>query len=804
MKLNADNRQDPQQTRFLLTNLVILGILILTLVFLVAAYPTLLAPDPTPTPTLAPTRQPTFTASPTRPTPTITHTPTITRTPLPTRTPTITPTPSPTGTPTQTPTPTGPPTLTPAAPVPGAENYGLTAWTPEKADALIELLNDYPNTLPENARGEGNTAYYDAFSYAVFAQREALLRFPDAPQNERWRWGLAYNLARLGDPEAAEVYAQLIAGGLNRGEVEPPALRGWFAEREPRLEVNTVDLDEPSRGTVSSQLVELRGGGGAYFWLRQTPSAYSLQVLYSHFDFVRQPVTSAVIADLTGDGVIEAAIYQSQPDDDLATVPPRIFSLGESPARELEFLPAAARFTVGTDFRNNWIVTTGEGGQAQLAFETRVFPACPVIVRRTYGWNGEFFQFERSRFEVRPPATSVAHCRQTVDHAAQVWGPRAAIQIMEPLLPAWPPPADEEGNPFPPDARDEWRFRLALYHALVGELEPAREMMQAIVNTPVVPNSSWVEPAQQFLEAYRAPEDVYRACADLPFCLPEAAIHFLIDKLKPDDFPQVITLLNEAGVTLRATGYFDFDGDGQNERWFTLRHEPLGRLEFWVLAQSPGGAQAMRIAALDANDPSLANLEEDFVAPNQPAPVTFLNGEVAFSMQREPGTREPYILTVALRQTYPNRFWEGYQAAEAALFAGEDPEEVRRALRSLEDYPGLLCEGDWSCDPYYYLLGLTNELTDRSAAASENYLFLWWNYSRSPFTTMARFKLAFTGVVPTTAAAPSPTAGTPGPSPTPATPGPSPTAGTETPAAGTTPAETATETQTPTPGTPYP
>ena len=44
----------------------------------------------------------------------------------------------------------------------------------------------------------------------LILQREALLRYPDDPRAEQWRWGLAYNLAHTNDPGVAEAYAALI------------------------------------------------------------------------------------------------------------------------------------------------------------------------------------------------------------------------------------------------------------------------------------------------------------------------------------------------------------------------------------------------------------------------------------------------------------------------------------------------------------------------------------------------------------------------------------------------------------------
>ena len=42
----------------------------------------------------------------------------------------------------------------------------------------------------------------------------------------------------------------------------------------------------------------------------------------------------------------------------------------------------------------------------------------------------------------------------------------------------------------------------------------------------------------------------------------------------------VLDYLNRNGLTIRAAGYFDFDGDEINEKWFSAEPQPAGKLEF--------------------------------------------------------------------------------------------------------------------------------------------------------------------------------------------------------------------------------
>jgi hypothetical protein len=794
----SETPNDIKRTRFLITNLIIVSIFILTLVILVVSYPTLLAPEPTATSTITPTQLPTFTASPTVPTATITPTPTTTRTPRPTLTPTITPTPTKTLTPTPTVTATGPATLTPATPQLGEERYRLNTWTADDAAHLVDLMEYYPNTLSQKARGDDNAAYYAAFSYAVVAQQEALLRFPDAPQANQWRWGLAYDLARTGDSSAGKQYANLIAQALNRGEVNIRQLDTWFQTQEPRLGLNVIEL-KPISGYLSSYLLQVRGEGSAFIWLLETTGAFQTHMLTSDFDFVKAPKAYSIISDLTGDGNEEVAIYHASSPGTTSMIPPRVFSLAQVPARELNFLPSQATFDIGTDYVNYWAVIQNADGGNDLQFRGNAFPACPVTLMQTFHWNGEAFERTDKQFEVTPPAAdTLGYCQAIVDHAANFWGPEAATQIMETLLPEWPPAVDEQGKPLPPDARDEWRYRLGIYQALSGNEQSAVQTLQSVYDNPTSVDSNWVIPAKKFLDLYQKPEDIYKACVQTELCNPADAIRYLIGTLSAEQYPDAYQYLWQSGVTLGASGYFDFDQDGETERWFTVRPHPGEKLEFWILTPSKTQVHALLVASIDSTRPDLS------LQPETQPTVTWLDSTVAFSLQRDPDTLVPYLTYYPLQYVWPNRYLDGLQADEKALFSGADPSQVANDLLNLQENPGLLCAPYWTCDPYYYLLGLSSELAGEERQAVSAYLYLWWNYSKSPFTTMSRLKLV-TGATFITETPPVTFTPTPPSTPTPPASGTLPTSvPTEEPTTTLTPETPTTETPTPETPTPYP
>jgi hypothetical protein len=604
------------------------------------------------------------------------------------------------------------------------------------ADSLIALIDDYPNTLLPRERSEDDANYYAAFYYATIAQSEALLRFPRASQAIRWQWSLAYDLARIGDPAAGQHYADLIAQALNRSETTPQALVRWFREQEPRFALAVTPLQPPAP-YLSGWLLQVKGSGSAFILLLETSSAFQTQVLVSDFDFVHASEHRATAIDLTGDGVQEMVIYQVTPPDSLDLVLPHVFSLKQSPPQELAFNPVTAPFPIGMDYTVEWLPESNGQGGFDLTAKDTLFPACPLELSRIYRWDGEWFQPLATTFQVQPNPDTLSFCRFLVDHAASIWGPEAAIQIMQPILPIWPPAVREDGKPFPPDARDEWRFRLGVYQALVGERDEAVSTLNELIASPTTPNSSWTILAGNFLNAYKTDSDIYRACVQTELCDAGRAMTHLTDSLGRGDYPSIRSILEGAGIVVRASGYFDFDGDGTTETWISVRHRPGEKLELWILVPYTQGIKALRIGAIDTNTPDFAYYDKDRLPPI----VTLNNEDMAFTVERLPGTLEPYLRAVDLPKTFPDRFNQPLKAAIQDLLEGEDPQAIKKQLLDLQFSPGLLCRGTWTCDEYLYMLGLASELSGDQKTAIDTYLSLWRDYDKSPFTTMARLKL---------------------------------------------------------------
>jgi hypothetical protein len=764
-------RSETEQSQYLLSQLVILTIVVLGLVLIVIAYPRIRLPFRSQAQVTVPTLRSTATASLT-PAPSLTPTPTLTL--RYTLTPTLTLSPTPSPVPSEVlPTP-GPPTLTPARPNPDNKGYSLQPWSADNADLMVGYMEDYPNTLSEGARGDDLSEYYAAFTYAVTALQEALVRFPEAPQAEAWQWMLAQNLARTGDETAAQAYADLIARALNEGQTTFDHLPYWFDNKAGDLDLYSVEL-EPPEGFHNSALLQIEGPGSIFLWLLEGPGAYLVYPLVASFDPASPTPMRALLSDLTGDGSEEVIIFPSEDSvskttllgNDAYLVPqPRIFDLSQLPAVEYPFQVGEGQINLGIEFENRWSIQVDEGNPDRLVFTGQAFPACPVNFEFVYQWNGSFMERIQTSYDVAADKTSVHTCQVLLGVAEEFWGPQATLKLIEALQPYWPPELTPDGESLTPeqtaDLTDELQFKLGMNAALTGDFERATNVLAELAENPTNPQGPWGSITRQFLANYEKPEDVYRACVQTTACKPADALTFLGTLLNKEDSANPLAALVKWGVVPVASGYADFDLEGTAERWVTVRHRPLEVLDFWIIAETKDGPRAVRVDWVDVNRP-IQQITSLGKTPDEelPAVIRFDN-ERLFSMKRQLGSLYPVISWIK-PDKYMNSFERELLAAEQDLMSGADPAEIAKRLANLATYPGLLCKPTWSCDRYYYLTGLAHEMANLERQAVEAYLTLWRNYSRSPFTTMARLKLKGEGM---SLATPTPLIATPSPTPT--------------------------------------
>jgi hypothetical protein len=265
----------------------------------------------------------------------------------------------------------------------------------------------------------------------------------------------------------------------------------------------------------------------------------------------------------------------------------------------------------------------------------------------------------------------------------------------------------------------------------------------AIIESPSTPDSRWIPPAQDLINTYQNPDDIYRVCSTAEFCDMRLAFQSLVETFPVEKYPDAPQLLVDAGVTYLSYGYFDFDNDAQTETWFVLRHQQGAPLEFWVLYPTAEQVYALFVAPLDTNEPKLSYLE-----PVSEPPIVQIAPDITFQLFRFGPDKEPFINMVQPEVIFSSDLTENeLDRIEESILSGGDPIQARDELIVLGQEPYFTCSY-LLCPRYYYLLGLANELSTQDQAAIDAYLQLWREFLESPFTTMARFKLAGPAVLP--------------------------------------------------------
>jgi hypothetical protein len=667
----------------------------------------------------------TFTSQPTIPptsTSTITLTPRPTWTLRPSATATNTATPSPTYTQTLI------PTITNAIPARVNTFYSLKSWGLSEQERTIEQLKADTILLGTD----------DSFRTLAYAEGEAGLRFPDAINAINWRWDRAYNLIRVGDPQGLSLYADLFQSAISTGQVRVTDLTQWFSQYETRLTLITSSL-APQPGELTRTLIEIIGEGSAYLWLIETPSDVKVYPLMNDIDYGQSHENAYLYADLTADSSPDLVIYRNTSPGSTQLIIPKIFDLAVEPPLELPFQEQVPT-DLGLEPVAEAEVISGTTGLDHLQFTNSLLPACPTDVTQNYSWDGTFFKPSDLQYETRPLIGMAEYCELVLETATNSWDPGAAINVALPMLEVWPPEKDIQGKPYPPDARDELRYRLGILYALNGQSSPAIEYLSGIVTQPSVPDSSWIGPAQKFLDAYQVPQDLFIACQQALYCNLRDAFRTMVATSGLDEPGQVSSYLQENGVTIRSRGVFDFDQDGEDEHWLIIQPKPGSKLEFWIISEFLEGVQAVFVQVIEGTE-SLPYYHE----PAGTIPVVQFELQKGFIFKRLVDTFEPYIEWVDVEYARPTAILDGYTKAVNALMAGEDPKVIQQNLLQLLNSPRFKgdCIAFRICDQFHYTLGFVYDLNGEDGNAVDQYMWVWRNYPQSPYTKLARLKLDY-------------------------------------------------------------
>jgi len=617
---------------------------------------------------------------------------------------------------------------------------------PEQFDYAIDLLEGFPELLPGTTESPD---YYATYSYALIMQSEALLHFPNHALAPQWRWGLAYNYAQVGDARSSLIYAALIAQALTTNQATLDNLAGWVQQNDPRLELSILP-ENPVADNRSNALLEVKTWGGSIFlWLVETSTATAIYALSAETNFSNPTVSQLLWGDLNGDGFNELLIFTPGPEPQRVYYP-AIFDLTESPPQEIAYRPNRF-FEIGLENEYQWRVVDAQD-LVTLQFEAIVYPPCPVTITHNYQWTGQWIEQTQANYNVQPTTRLLEYCDLLVNQASSVWGPAAAIQIMQKLLPDWPPKTTN-GRTFALDEHDKWRYRLGIDYAQIGNIPFADAYFEEILESPVIPGSRWITPAREFRRNLDTPAKRYQACKKSVFCDERLALQNWIASLAPNEVQNALYLLSGGGVFIRFTDEFDFEGDGIPERWITLQHNLTERLEFWILVTTDTGVRGLFVDTVETHQPTLTRYTN-----RDGQSFVWIGSQQSFHIERFPNTSEAIIRLLPASYYYAD--YTNQLAADSlqALLAGFFPASVRNELVYHQESDQFICMNKEDCARFYYALGLAAELSGWDELAVDSYLKIWWDSFESPFATIARLKLAYKpGFGPPPTVTPTPT-----------------------------------------------
>lgn len=658
--------------------------------------------------------------------------------------------------PTLTPTPTRFPELllTPDAPPADTTAYSLVQWSPDHAQNLALLMEAYKDEMGRNFNFSiTEDTYYSSFLPASLAYAEARLKFQNDNRIDYWHLAAIANRVMSEFDTDSQLYQDLIVTKLNKGEIAIETLGKWFAQYETEYLLQ-IDPLQPLPGYKNSYLLSIYSDyniGNTTFWLLETEDGFLTYPLFNNLGATHAAHYEWEIVDITNDGIDDLLISAFYHSGNIFGGESILYDLSSIPPKQIGFGPET------TSARRNSSSTssqTNENGKVEVQISGGGLVSCPPSFTSTFRWNGQWLDLVD--FEISDDEAYFPYCSFTFE--GNNW--RGLTELEQNKMLQWfhsefgdiqlTGTDDWRTNePFLPDAQDEYRFLFAMNHAVLGNVEESQNYLNLIINTPSIPESQWVEPAETFLSIFHSPQDVYKACrATNLSCDLQLAVERVASTLSLSMFEDAIEQLVGLGVPVVANGRFDFDNDGTPEHWFIVQHQPGDDYELWVLAASDEHLKAIFVDTVANLNPTLLLQTTGDPTATDTFQFTIGNDEI-YNFIRRLSDREPYVTKQYTYEPYvyqPPPEEAALDNAIENLLAGTNPHDVLTEMQDLTAFPDF--EPD---NRYYYYLGLTYELLGDEDAAVNAYLQAWqdccdtWYDGRlataNPYAIMARAKL---------------------------------------------------------------
>ena len=140
--------------------------------------------------------------------------------------------------------------------------------------------------------------------------------------------------------------------------------------------------------------------------------------------------------------------------------------------------------------------------------------------------------------------------------------------------------------------------------------------------------------------------------------------------------PDLIEVFEAARVTMRSNGFFDFDKDGESERWVVLRHNPGTALEFWIIFLTDTGIEVLFVETIETDNPRVTYLN-----PDSEPPIVQIDPDITFVVERQGPDGDRAIVMVEEEVVLSSDI-TGLELdrLEVTLLTGGDPAFVQQEL----------------------------------------------------------------------------------------------------------------------------
>ena len=663
---------------------------------------------------------------------------------VPTKSPTLSPT-----TATIEPTWTPQPTSTPLVPTPAAgTSYRLTHWTPEKAEQLIEDLKSYPNNY--GAMGFWRDSYFAKFEYAGLAELESSLHFPITDLEKSWRWDGAYHLYQASNGDITSLYASLIAKAMNENETDLPNLPSWFSETIP-FALKTYEV-LPLPDYQSSSVLHLYNredsefSGGFAIWLVQKAGVYYGYPLPNVWEISFRGVdTNVATVDITGDGIAEVivqnAVWQSF---GFHSGDMKIYRLDQVPPREITFDPPLPDPSIA-----DWSMNQDQPIPT-ISFRIPImtgsdWPCYPLKV----DWQYQLQQDRLIFTQVIPPPEKtmeqVPVCARflAITLSSPEYLKNQSVLATYKRLLDLPFIEKDPGLGEFPFQVEKARLSLAIFLASQGDQKGANEQIERIRASSDPSLTEWREAAIAFFAVHRDPKALQQFCMTTQKCEDFLSRPEIFSLIPNDSFLEAETFLQQIGIAIQASGIYDFDQDGQMEKWlFFLSEYPCGSgTELWILAKDKNEIKGRREGSVCV-DP-----EEKEVSSVAIKPAGVSNGYYLYQLDvnGKEALHWPFLYWPVEQEDQSIEFRKIGQMLDRVqnqlLLKEISLADAQTQLRAMQQIP--LVPGYWSSRQaqLLYLLGLIHELNGEDTQAVQTYLELWLTYPDNPYALMAFAKL---------------------------------------------------------------